>query len=105
MFVGYRNSERAGGGGRYAPQRGDGEAGYALDVVQDAFGSDAPGGEAFGDPSIIDGAIGRGASVWTPVIEWALDVGVPALAPAAAWETIKLAARQASGTRVAAPGP
>jgi len=84
---------RSGRGDRYDPARGD--TGDASDVVQDAFGTAAPGSDALGDPTIIDGTVGRGASPWTPVIEWALEVGIPALWPAAAWDTIKFAARRA----------
>jgi hypothetical protein len=36
-----------------------------------------------------------GASAWTPIIEWALDVGIPNLWPVAAWDGIKLAAKAA----------
>ena len=84
---------RSGARDRYDPERGD--TGDASDVIQDAFGSTAPGRDALGEPSIIQGAVGRGASAWTPVIEWTVNVGIPALWPAAAWEAIRFAAKQA----------
>ena len=84
---------RSGGRDRYDAEHGD--TGDAFDVVQDAFGSAAPGRDALGEPNIVQGAVGRGASAWTPVIEWMVNVGIPAMWPAAAWEAIRFAARRA----------
>jgi hypothetical protein len=84
---------RSRGASRYDAVLGD--TGYAVEVVEDAFGSAPLGGDELGEPTILDGAVGRGASAWTPVIEWTLTVGIPALWAAAAWDGIKRAAKQA----------
>jgi hypothetical protein len=83
---------RRGGETRF-DERGDaGDAQAVVDDVTDP-GADGPT-DALGERTIIEGSYGRGASSWTPVIEWAAAIVVGGILQGAAWDSVKLAAKQ-----------
>jgi hypothetical protein len=83
---------RRDGGDRYDPES---DSGSAVGVVEDVFGTLTPASAELGEPTIVDGSVGRGASGWAPVIEWARDIGIGVLG-SAAWDGIKRAASRAT---------
>jgi hypothetical protein len=45
---------------------------------------------------VTGGAVGRGASAWTPIVQWVFTVGIPAILTSAAWEAMKAAGSAAA---------
>jgi len=71
------------------------DSGDAADVINEALGADASeSDDALGNPVAVDGADGRGASVWAPVAEWTLNALGQGVIGTAAWlALVKGAAR------------
>jgi hypothetical protein len=72
---------------RQASRFGAGEdSGVAAEVIAEAVGADAlEHDEALGKAVAVDGADGRGASMWAPVLEWTLDALGQGVVGAAGW--------------------
>jgi hypothetical protein len=49
-----------------------------------------------GEPSVVDGAIGRGAEGWAPMLEWAGTAAGSGIIGALSWEATKAMARGAA---------
>jgi hypothetical protein len=85
---------RCGRGDRYDPAIGD--TGDPSEVVRDAFGATPLSDDALGQATVASGAVGRGASAWTPIVEWVFTVGIPAILTSAAWDATKAAGSAAA---------
>lgn len=48
-----------------------------------------------GEGRLVDGAVGRGAAGWMPVLEWFLEISAAGVVGAAAWEAVRHASREA----------
>lgn len=83
---------RRGGESRF-DERGDtGDAQVVVDEISDPA-SDGPT-DALGERTIIQGSYGRGAESWVPVIEWSVAMALGGVLQGAAWDAVKLAAKQ-----------
>lgn len=72
----------------------DSDTGNAAEVVGDAFGQEPAELSALGRPSVIDASYGRGASAWTPAVEWLLDAAGTGIIGTAAFAAVREATRQ-----------
>ena len=69
-----------------------GDTGDPADVASEVLADVAT--DKLGDPDVMQGSYGRGAASWVPIVEWAAaTVGIGVL-QGAAWDGVKLAARQ-----------
>jgi hypothetical protein len=83
---------RPGGERRYSEGSDTGDARAVVDEVLDGVSPDEL--SALGDHSVVDGSYGRGASGWVPVLEFAAQAIITGVIGNAAWDAIKVAARQ-----------
>lgn len=76
---------------RHAPGS---DSGNAAEVVGEAFGQDPAEFSALGRPCVFDAQYGRGASGWTPAVEWLLNAAGTGIVGTIAFAAIRAAARQ-----------
>lgn len=76
---------------RHAPGS---DSGNATEVVGEAFGQDPAEFSALGRPCVFDAQYGRGASGWTPAVEWFLNAAGTGIVGTIAFAAIRAAARQ-----------
>lgn len=90
--VGFAVIRGASGASPYAEGSDTGDAQAVVASLLDEI----PAAEtsALGERSAIQGAYGRGASAWIPVLEFALSAAIAGVIGNAAWEQLKTGARQ-----------
>lgn len=80
---------RSAGASRFS--QGD-DSGPTQEVITDALDGPPSSIEGLGDSRTVDGAYGRGAAGWVPVVEWAAQAMVAGVVGNAAWAAITASA-------------